>query len=281
MDLTFEADPRVFNRVGLEPQLSDKVQTTHVPPLSGDHAEGVRIKILSAIHEIGMVQNVNGRELDLELNCFGDRDPLGQTQIEIKVLRTAEAVDREIAECTRRRSRHQAGFKSRGGDSALRIQSDVQQIGIDEEYSSWRPEQPDVPAELLKAYADELRPIISRGTVESRSARGDVEGNPRRPHGNSSDGVASDEPVHHTAGTGQKALTPSERKFVNAVCYEPLCLIIARPAIIKAPIAKREEADQITLVVSLGIHRVTHCFAPGVVHLELQSVREAAPQLDL
>ena len=98
-----------MNFVGLEPQLSDKVYTTRVSTLGGDQTERGRIKILSTENEIGMVQNVDGRGLDLKPNrvfSFRYRNPLGHTKVEVEVIRTAEAVHREIAEGTRGRGTH-------------------------------------------------------------------------------------------------------------------------------------------------------------------------------
>ena len=102
-------DPALMNFVGLEPQLSDKVNTTRVSTLGGDQTEGGRIKILSPENEIGMVQNVDGRGLDLKPNrvfSFRYRDPLRHTKVEVEVMRSAEGVDREIAEGTRGRGTH-------------------------------------------------------------------------------------------------------------------------------------------------------------------------------
>ena len=99
-----------MNFVGLEPQLSDKVYTTRVSTLGGDQTERGRIKILTPVHEIGMVQNVDGRRFDLKPNrvlfSFRDRDPLRHTKVEVEVMRPAEGVDREIAEGTRGRGTH-------------------------------------------------------------------------------------------------------------------------------------------------------------------------------
>ena len=98
-----------MNFVGLEPQLSDKVYTTRVSTLGGDQTERGRIKILTPVHEIGMVQNVDGRRFDLKPNrvfSIRDRDPLRHTKVEVEVMRSAEGVDREIAEGTRGRGTH-------------------------------------------------------------------------------------------------------------------------------------------------------------------------------
>ncbi len=101
MDRTSEADPAVIDFVGLERQLSDKVNIAWVATLRGDQTERGRIKILIRDNEIGMVQNVDERGLDLKPNSFRDRDPLRQADVEVEVTRTSEAVHREIAECTR------------------------------------------------------------------------------------------------------------------------------------------------------------------------------------
>ena len=105
-------DPALMNFVGLEPQLSDKVNTTRVSTLGGDQTEGGRIKILTPVHEIGMVQNVDGRSLDLKPNSSfsRERDPLRHAKVKVEVSRTVEAVYREIAECTRGWSHHQSGL---------------------------------------------------------------------------------------------------------------------------------------------------------------------------
>src|SRR6266568_7719593 len=92
------ANPAVLNFAGLEPQLSDKVYTTRVSTLSGDQTERSRIEVLSTENEIRMVQNVDGRGLDLKPYAFRERDPLRHTKVEVEVLRPVEAVHREIAE---------------------------------------------------------------------------------------------------------------------------------------------------------------------------------------
>src|SRR5216684_1234080 len=107
---TFLSNIAVINFVGLEPQLSDKVHIAWVATLGGDQTKRGRIKILIRENEIRMVQNVDGRGLDLKPNSFRDPDPLRHTNVDIGVNRAVETVDREIAECTRRRSRHQAGL---------------------------------------------------------------------------------------------------------------------------------------------------------------------------
>src|SRR5882672_11132756 len=66
MDRTSEADPAVIDFAGLEPQLSDKVDLACVATLRGDLTKRSRIKILIRENEIRMVQNVDGRGLDLE-----------------------------------------------------------------------------------------------------------------------------------------------------------------------------------------------------------------------
>ena len=99
----------VIDFAGLEPQLSDKVYLACVATLGGDQTERGRIKILSTENEIGMVQNVDCRGLDLKPNrafSFRDRDPLRHTKVEVEVMRPAEGVDREIAEGTRGRGTH-------------------------------------------------------------------------------------------------------------------------------------------------------------------------------
>ena len=86
-----------INFVGLEPQLSDKVHITGSSTLGGDQTERGRIKILIAHvdaweHEIGMVQNVDRRGLDLKPNSFRDRDPLRHTHVEVEVTRPVETI---------------------------------------------------------------------------------------------------------------------------------------------------------------------------------------------
>ena len=110
MDRALEADPAVINFVGLEPQLPDKVYIPRVSTLSGDQTKRGRIKILIRNNEIGMVQDVDERGFDLKPDSFRDRDPLRQTKVKVKVIRTTKAIQREIAECTRSGRRHQAGL---------------------------------------------------------------------------------------------------------------------------------------------------------------------------
>ena len=61
----------------LEPELADKV---HSPPkvrLARNAAKARRIKVLRAKREVRMIQDIDGRSLDLKSDCFRDRDPLG------------------------------------------------------------------------------------------------------------------------------------------------------------------------------------------------------------
>ena len=152
-----------MNFAGLEPQLSDKVYTTRVSTLSGNQTERGRIEILSTENEIRMVQDIDGRGLDLKPDSFRDRYPLRHTEVEVEVPRAVEAVHREIAEGTRSGGRYQSGLYFRGGNFAGRIVSDVQDIWVDEKNTARCLEQAHVVFEIGKADTGQLRPIISRG----------------------------------------------------------------------------------------------------------------------
>src|SRR5437879_2940387 len=99
--------------VGLEPHLSDKVYTPGVALLRSDQTEGGRIKILSRGNEIGVIQNVDERGLHLKPDSFRDRDSFRHAKVVVEVIRTGEAVHREIPECAGSRSRQQTGLYSR------------------------------------------------------------------------------------------------------------------------------------------------------------------------
>ena len=77
-------------------------------PLCGDKPKGGRIKVLSAVYVIYMVQSVDRGHLELKPDPLGDRDPFDEAQVHIEILRTIEAVQREIAECSRSRSGHES-----------------------------------------------------------------------------------------------------------------------------------------------------------------------------
>ena len=84
-----------------------------------------------------MVQDVDCRALDFEPDSFRDPDSLGETQVEVEVTRTAEAVYREIAECAGRWSRHQTWLKCRSGSLAGdRIDDYVKDIRVNKEHSA-------------------------------------------------------------------------------------------------------------------------------------------------
>src|SRR5689334_8650766 len=102
--------PVVNDLVGLEAKLPDEVYVACCSTLRSDQTEGGRIEIRVAVHEVRMVQDVDGRHLNLEPDSFGDWNSLRHTQVEVKVIRTIETVHREIAESTGCRSRHQAGL---------------------------------------------------------------------------------------------------------------------------------------------------------------------------
>ena len=88
-----------------------------------------------------MVQDVDCRALELEPDCFRNPEPLGNSQVEVKVTRAVEAVYREIAECARGRSRHQTWLKYRLGSLAgCRIDGYVKEIRVDKEQAGWCPE---------------------------------------------------------------------------------------------------------------------------------------------
>ena len=119
-----------MNLVGLEPQLSDKVKLTRGVTLHGDQTERGRIKVENVGATSGrinrkdksrMVQDVDGRGLEFKPDSFRDPNALDDAHIQLKVTWAAKTVHREIAECTRSRSRHQAGLKFGSGNFARRV----------------------------------------------------------------------------------------------------------------------------------------------------------------
>src|SRR5438067_2476475 len=68
-----------------------------------------------------MVQDVDGRGLEFKPDSFRDPNALDDAHIQLKVFWAAKTVHREIAECTRSRSRHQAGLKFGSGNFARRV----------------------------------------------------------------------------------------------------------------------------------------------------------------
>jgi len=100
-----------FTASPLEPELRLEIQASGVDdrctkarPLGCNQTERRRIKILSSIYEIRMVQEIDCRCFELQSDPFGERDSLDDTQIRVKVLRPIEAVYREIPELARSRS---------------------------------------------------------------------------------------------------------------------------------------------------------------------------------
>src|SRR4030095_3857439 len=88
--------------------------------------------------EIGMVQDVDCRTLELEANCFPYPEPLGNSEVEVKVPRAVEAVYREIADCARGWRRHQTWLECRRDSLAgCRIDGYVKEIRVDKEHAGW------------------------------------------------------------------------------------------------------------------------------------------------
>ena len=86
-----------------------------------------------------MVQNIDGRPLQFEPDTFSDPDSLGNAKVKVKVTRTAEAVDREIAERARRGRRHQTSLKGGrrrlAGGRTSSAQGYVEEIWVDKEHA--------------------------------------------------------------------------------------------------------------------------------------------------
>ena len=99
---------RVNDIVGLEAYLPDEVDIASCSTLRRDQTKGGRIEVLVVEHEIGVVEDIDRRHLKLKPDAFRDRNSLRHTQVEVKVIRTVEAVHREIADGAWSRSRHQA-----------------------------------------------------------------------------------------------------------------------------------------------------------------------------
>jgi len=119
-----------MNLAGLESQLSDKVKLTRGVTLHGDQTERGRIKVVNvgAISvrinrkdKIRMVQDVDGRRLEFKPDSFRDPNALDEAHIQLKVFWAAKSVHRKIAQRTRSRGRHQAGFKFGSGNFAGRV----------------------------------------------------------------------------------------------------------------------------------------------------------------
>src|SRR5437764_9308023 len=174
-----------INFVRLERYLRNNVHLARGATLHGNTTERGRIKVdnvgaisvgINRKDEIRMVQKVDCRALNLEPDSFRDPEPLSNTQVEIEVARTIEAVDREISECTRRRSRHQIWLKRRRRSLAsFWTYGYVKEHRIDKEHTLWCLVEPNTVPKLLEGKTGELRPVIGRGLIECRPAGGHVE----------------------------------------------------------------------------------------------------------
>src|SRR6185295_15535147 len=102
-----------YDLAGLERKLRNDVHIPRGSTLRGNSTERSGIKVHRPVNEVGMVQNVDCRTLQLKANSLCDLDPLGNAEVHVEVIRTREAVDREIAERTRIGSGHQAWLKCR------------------------------------------------------------------------------------------------------------------------------------------------------------------------
>ena len=119
-----------MNLVGLESQLSDKVKLTRGVTLHGNQTERGRIKVnhvgatsgrINREDEIRMVQDIDGRGLELKPDSFRDPNAFDDAHIQLKILWAAKTVHRKVAERTRSRSRHQARLKFGSGNFAGRV----------------------------------------------------------------------------------------------------------------------------------------------------------------
>ena len=110
-------DPRVSESGRLlEPKLADKVHPAPQVLRTSDPTKVGRIKSSPTKIEIGMIEGIDRRGLDLKPDCFRYRNPLGNTQVYIEECRTRQRVYREITEGARGRCRHQARLKPRRSD---------------------------------------------------------------------------------------------------------------------------------------------------------------------
>src|SRR5262249_18759383 len=87
--------------------------------------------------------------------------------------------------------------------------------------------------------------------------------------------------IDPTAGIAEVRLAPSEREFIKHISNEPLCLVLSGTTDVERLIAKGSPVYEVTLVISLGVSRVAHRFAPRVVSLELQTLGKPSPELNL
>src|ERR1043165_4180752 len=113
-----------------------------------------------------MVKNIDGRPLQFEPDSFSEPDSLGNTQVKVKVIRTTQGVDREIAESAWSRSGHQTrlqGCRSHlARSSTAGAEGQVKQIRIHKEHAGWRLEEPNVLLELFIGDTNQLRADVRR-----------------------------------------------------------------------------------------------------------------------
>ena len=199
MDRTSEADPANV-RSRLEPELRLNVHIARGATRGGYATKGRRIKVERPVNEIGMVQDIDGRALQFEGDAFRDPEPLDDTQVEVKVTRTVEAVDREIAKGAWSRSCHPTCFQRRRSSlTGGRINHYIKDVRVDKEHSGRVLEQTYVALELFEGMTIyELRSDVARRLVEGRSARGHVERHASRPGNDRADRESSHQPVNET-----------------------------------------------------------------------------------
>ena len=63
--------------IGLEAKCTDKVDDTVIAALTVDQPKGCRVKVLRTVNEIRVIEYVDERGLQLELNSLADRPTLG------------------------------------------------------------------------------------------------------------------------------------------------------------------------------------------------------------
>src|SRR5215467_5051218 len=132
-----------------------------------------------------MVQNVDCRPLEVERDVFPNLKLLDHAQVEVEITWTAEAVDREVAEGARGRSRHQSWLQGRSdslaGGGAGRPKGYVKEFRIDKEHAGRGLEEPDVLLKLFEGNPRQLRSDVRRGAIEGRAAGGHIERRAGRP----------------------------------------------------------------------------------------------------
>lgn len=274
--------PGVFTVAVLPRDFGREVDNARASTLRRDTSEAGRVKGLTVIDEVRVVQDIDERRLQFALDSFSDRDALNETRVDIEEPRSVERVNREVTEGTRSRSAEQTRFNNRLLECTGCCRSDVQELRIDEIDTCRMIEDTYVPLELLETNTQQLgRVVTGVELVNRRTVRKDKPRWAGRPNNDRSNGPATDHAIDKSVSVAQVPATSSNRDVVDRVEHEAVSLILVRSHVVQFLVAQSPERGQVALVVAESARRIGQSLAESVISLELETASEPAPDFGL